>query len=430
MHSNNIHPVIRWWVTPKLPKEHIFIPPDKRPKGIYTKLRVYFRKWVVHPLKRRIARYWLKILQGFFGLTVVGITGSAGKTTAKEMLASILSQKGKTVWTPANVDPIYNIPSTILRCTPTTKYLILEMGVEFPGEMDFYLWLAKPRIGVITNIYQTHTQFFGNIDGVAEEKRKLIERLDKKGFAVLNKNSTYLKKAAKNTRAHVVWFGKDGLVKAEKIKITDDFKTRFTLHVAKESTEVTLPLLGTQFVENALAAAAIGFTCGAGIKEIKTGLENFNVPEHRMRPLKLKNGAIVLDDSYNNNPTAATLALQTLKEAARGRKIVVVMGDMLELGEKEKELHEDLGREIAKSGAGYFVGVGQLSRYAAGEVKKNLGEGNVWWVEKENQVLPILKRLLKKDTITLIKGSRSISLDKLVLQFHPKPLELSPKSYL
>lgn len=416
MHSNNIHPVIHWWATPKLPREHIFIPPDKRPKGIYPTLRVYFRKWVIHPLKRRIARYWLKILQGFFGLTVIGITGSAGKTTAKEMLATILKQKGKTVWSYASVDPIYNIPTTILRCTPRTKYLILEMAVEFPGEMDFYLWLAKPKIGAITNIYQTHTQFFGNTDGVAEEKGKLVEQLDKKGFAVLNKNSTYLQKIAKNTRAHVVWFDKDGLVRAEKTKITDDFKTRFTLYVAKESTEVTLPLLGTQFAENALAAASVGHICGASLEEIKKGLENFEAPEHRMRPIKLKNGALILDDSYNNNPTAARLALQTLKEAAGGRSAIIVMGDMLELGEKEKELHKELGREIVKSGAEYFVGVGQLSRYTAGEVKKNLGEGNVWRVKKEKQVLPILKRLFKKDTITLIKGSRSIGLDKVILK--------------
>lgn len=416
MHSNNIHPFIRWWVTPRLPQEHIFISRKKRPKEIDKIIRVYFRKWVVHPLKRRFARYYLMFLQYFFGLTVIGITGSAGKTTAKEMAAAILTQKGKTVWTPANLDPIYNIPSTILLCMPTTKYLILEMGVEFPGEMDFYLWLAQPKIGVITNIYQTHTQFFGSINGVAEEKGRLAEQLDKKSFAVLNKNGIHLQKIAKKTKAKVIWFDKNSPIRAEKIKITDNLKTQFTLYVAKKSIEVTLPLLGSQFVENALAAASVGHICGVSLEEIKKGLENFEAPEHRMRPIKLKNGALILDDSYNNNPTAARLALQTLKEAAGGRSAIIVMGDMLELGKKEKELHKELGREIAKSGVGYFIGVGQLSRHMADEIKKNLGEGNVRWVEKENQVLPILKGLLKKDTITLIKGSRSIGLDKLVLQ--------------
>lgn len=414
MNSNNIHPVIRWWATPKLPREHIFISPEKRPKEIDKIIRVYFRKWVVHPLKRRIVRYYLKFLQQFFGLTVIGITGSAGKTTAKEMAAAILSQKGKTVWTPANLDPIYNIPSTILRCMPTTKYLILEMGVEFPGEMDFYLWLARPRIRAITNIYQTHTQFFGSINGVAEEKEKLAEQSEPDDFVVLNKDNTYLQKIAKKTKAKVIWFDKDSPIRAEKIKITGDFKTQFTLHVAKKNIEITLPLLGSQFVENALAAAAIGFACSATIKEIKTGLENFNVPEHRMRPIKLANGALILDDSYNSNPTAAKTALETLKEVSGKKKMIVVMGDMLELGKDEKERHKELGRQILAMVPKLLIGVGRLSQYLAREAKRKMPEGSVKWAGSQKEVLPILTPALKRDTVTLIKGSRSIGLDKLI----------------
>lgn len=415
MSSSNVPWIIGWWVTPKLPKEHIFIPPDKKPKGIYPTLRVYFRKWVVHPIKRRLARYYLKFLQAFFSLTVIGITGSAGKTTAKEMLAAILKQKGKTVWSHASVDPIYNIPTTILRCTPRTKYLILEMAVEFPGEMDFYLWLAQPKIGIITNIYQTHTQFFKDINGVAREKRKLVDSLSEDGFAILNRDNLYTRKFDETIKAKAVWFGQNTSIKAAKIRITKSLTTTFNLSMEQNSAEIELPIPGGQFVTNALAATAVGYALGATLEEIKQGLENFSMPEHRMEIVHLKTGAIILDDSYNNNPSAAKEALETLKSIAGKRKIIVVMGDMLELGEKEKQLHEELGREIAKSGVGYFIGVGQLSRYAVDEAKKKLEEKNVWWVEKENQVLPILKRLLKEDTITLIKGSRSIGLDKVVL---------------
>lgn len=416
MHSNNVHPIIRWWVTPKLPKEYIFIPREKRPKKLYQIIRVYLRKWSVHPLKRRIARHYVKFLQQFFGLTVIGITGSTGKTSTKEMVYSILSQKGEVERSMLNIDPTFNIPTTILRCGPSTKYLILEMGVEFPGEMDFYLWLARPKVGVITNIYQTHTQFFGSPEGVAQEKIKLIKCLPQDGFAVLNRENVFTRRMEKETKAKVTWFGKGSQITAQKIEITENLKTKFRLLVNRESTEIELPLLGSQFTENALAAAGVGHILGASLEEIKNGLENFEAPEHRMRPIKLKNGALILDDSYNNNPTAARLALQILKESAGGRKMVVVMGDMLELGKDEKERHRELGRAIAKTGAKYLVGVGKLAKYIVDEAKKEMPKENIFWCKSAEEVPPVLSPILKKDTIILIKGSRSIGLDKLVSQ--------------
>ena len=120
------------------------------------------------------------------------MTGSVGKTTTKEMLVSILKQVGYTVASYKNIDPVYNIPMTILKCRPGTRYLVLELGVEYPGEMEFYCWLVKPNIGIITNIYPTHIQFFGSIKGVANEKENLIRHLPKSGFAILNRDNKYL----------------------------------------------------------------------------------------------------------------------------------------------------------------------------------------------------------------------------------------------
>ena len=122
MVSNKVPRIIQWWVTPKLPKEHIFIPHESKPKGVNNLVRVYFRKWMIHPVKRRMAKYYLLFLQKFYGLIVVGITGSAGKTTVKDMTALILAQKGKTISSYKNIDPVYNIPSSILKCRPGTKY--------------------------------------------------------------------------------------------------------------------------------------------------------------------------------------------------------------------------------------------------------------------------------------------------------------------
>lgn len=416
--------LIRWWVTPKLPEAHIFIPPDKRPKGIYQILRVYSRKWLWHPIKRRLARWWLKSLQKFFNLTVVALTGSAGKTTTKEMLAAILQQRalpagrqGETVWSYANIDPVYNIPTTILQCRPSTRYLILEMGVEIPGEMDFYLWLAQPKVGLITNIYQTHTQFLGDIKGVATEKAKLVRSLGKDEISVLNKDNPHCLTVGKNLHSPVVWFGKTGFVRATNIKITPTFSTKYILFVGKQNVEIELPTLGEQFVENSMAAAATAWACGATLAQIKAGLESFQPVEHRMKPLRLKNGALVLDDSYNSNPSAAKAALETLKQVAKdlpaGRqevRTVAVLGDMLELGKGEIAQHRKLGRLVKQMGINYLIGIGPLSKYMVEASRMK----NVEWVEKAEDVMPKLKPLLKKNTVTLIKGSRSIGLDKVV----------------
>ncbi|MBI2007543.1 MAG: UDP-N-acetylmuramoyl-tripeptide--D-alanyl-D-alanine ligase [Candidatus Blackburnbacteria bacterium] len=410
---SSIPKVIHWWVGSKLHPHYFIIPPERRPKGFYKLTRLYFRTWVVHPLKRRMARYYLKFLQTFFGLTVIAVTGSTGKTSTKEMIHTILAQKGESTRTAANIDPTFNIPSTILKCTPFTKYLVLEMGVEFPGEMDFYLWLAHPKVGIITNIYQTHTQFFGNLAGVAREKVKLVRVLPQNGFAVLNKENALTRKMGKAIKAKVIWFGNSAHVRAQKIQITKDLKTRFLLHINKESIEIELPLLGSQFVDNALAAATVGHVFGANLKEIKKGLENFETPEHRMRPIKLKNGAIILDDSYNSNPAAAKAALETLKKVAGSKKMIVVMGDMLELGKEEIERHKELGKTISEMSAVYLIAVGPLAKNIATEGKK-AKMTDVWWVGSQEEVLPVLKPILAKDSVALVKGSRSVGLDKLV----------------
>lgn len=414
MASDKIPKIIQWWVTPKLPKEHIYVPQEKRPKDFYQIIRVYSRKWMAHAVKRRIAKYYLVFLQRFFGLKVIGITGSCGKTTVKEMVAKILSSGGETQASFKNIDPVYNIPTTILKCRPSTEYLVLEMGVEYPGEMDFYLWLAKPVVGVITNIYPTHTQFFKSIRGVAKEKVNLVKYLPKDGFAILNRKNKYTKSFEKKTEAKVIWYGDNSEVKAKNLIINKSLNTKFTLVLDKDKINVQLPVIGRQFVSNALAAASVGHALGLSIDQIKRGLEGFAKPEHRMSVVRLRSGTLLIDDSYNNNPEAAREALFTLKEIAQGKKTIVVFGDMLELGKREKDYHQELGRFISSLDIDYLIGVGSLSKYVVlGALIKMKGD-NVSWVSSQEKVDSILKPYLKKGAVLLIKGSRSIKLEKLV----------------
>ncbi|MDO8452323.1 MAG: Mur ligase family protein, partial [bacterium] len=297
--TNKPNSFFQWWQSPKLPPVHIWVNQETRPSNPIKFLRLYFRKWLVHPVKRRLVKYYLLYLQTFKETKVIAITGSAGKTTTKEMLASILSQKGKTVYSFENIDPVYNIPTTILKCTPNTKYVILEMGVEYPGEMEFYLWLAKPDVAVITNVYQTHTVFFGDIEGVAREKGTLVKKLDKKATAILNYDNIHTLKIGGNLNCKVVWFGKNSHASSSDSKITPNLTNKFTLHLGKDKINVQLPIVGSQFEANALAAAATAEACGATLREIKSGLEAFKSADHRMKPIKHKSGALILDDSYN-----------------------------------------------------------------------------------------------------------------------------------
>jgi UDP-N-acetylmuramyl pentapeptide synthase len=288
------------------------------------------------------------------------------------------------------------------------------MGVEFPGEMDYYLWLARPNIGVITNIYPTHTEFFKNVLGVAKEKGKLIQSLSQKGTAVLNLENLYLRKIAKATKAKVVWYGAKSDISAENLSFDESLRNKYTLKIGLSKINIQIPLLGSQFVSNSLAAAAVGFICQVPIKSIKRGLEDFEVPEHRMKPIRLKSGCLILDDSYNNNPEAAKEALKTLKLVSQNKKKVVVMGDMLELGKLEKKYHRLIGKLIGALGVDYLIGVGFASKELVKEASKTMRKGSFWWVKDWRKVLPILKPLLKEQTVVLIKGSRSIGLDNVI----------------
>ena len=400
--QNNI--LYKWWFG-SISGEHLKIT-NKTPKE-------YLYKFFIHPIKRRVAKYYLVLLRKFFGLKVIGITGSAGKTTTKEMTASILAESGKTAASYANTDPVYNIPTTILRCTPLTRFLVLEMGVEFPEEMDFYLWLAKPDIGLITNIYPTHTEFLKNIQGIAKEKGKLALTLGTHDYAVLNKESKILQGISKAIKAKIVWYGKGGKVNAGNTRFLNDSSTEFTLSIGKNKLSIHLATLGEQFVNNSLGAAAIAHSLGVKPSDIKNGLEKFKPLEHRMTTHTLRSGAIVLDDSYNNNPEAAKEALKTLKDLAGKRKMVVVFGDMLELGSLSLSAHRELGGIIASMGADRLIGVGAASKELVQTAKVKMGD-NATWVSGTDEVLPVLKPVLGKDTVVLIKGSRSISLDRLV----------------
>ncbi|OGM84043.1 hypothetical protein A2434_02520 [Candidatus Woesebacteria bacterium RIFOXYC1_FULL_41_14] len=397
-----INPLIRWWVTPMLPPEDIFANHN------------FVSQWLTHPIKRRLAKAYLNYLRRHGEVEVIGITGSVGKTTTTAILASILKRVGKTVCSAEGVDPVYNIPNTILKATPATKFLILEMSVEYIDEMDYYLWLAKPDMGIITNIAVTHTEYLKNKEGVAEEKGKIIKYLDKNATAILNMDDPVVQKLGNNTKAKIVYFGEKTDVSASNIKINNDMSTNFTLKINMNTKIVHMNALGKQFVNNALAAAAAADSLGVGIDDIIKGIELFERPRHRLTVIKSDTNGIIFDDTYNSNPRAASESLDTFTEIAGTRKKIAVIGDMLELGKFEEQAHRELGKKAGSVGLSYLIGVGSAARFIVEEASKRMGNKYCFLVSNFSEALQITKPLLGKDTALFVKGSRSIHLDKLV----------------
>lgn len=398
---------LRWWAGKGIADFYISMPMNP------------VKKWIIHPPKRRISKYYLLLLRKIFGLKVIGITGSVGKTTTKEMITAVLAQRYKVVHSQANIDPTYNIPTTILKCTPRTQILVLEMGVEYPGDMDFYLWLAKPDVGVLTNIYWTHTQFLGSVEGVVKEKRKLVTGLSSKGWAVLNSDDSRVAKLKDDTGAKVILYGtkSSAQIRAEDVKISGNLKTAFNLKIDTDIQSITLSLLGEHWVFAALAAAACGQIFSVPIEKIKTGLESVSPQAHRMIPLVTKPGAIIINDTYNSSPLGAMAAITTLVKIGKGKKKIAVLGDMLELGDYEKEGHMEVGTWAAKSGVDLLFCIGQRSEFLRqGALAGGMKEDRVFVYKRAKDAIFDITGLLDKNIVVLFKASRKLKFDQLVEQ--------------
>lgn len=390
---------LRLWTGP-LPHQELF--PDRRVNPLVH--------WIYHPAKRWLAKYWLQFLQKSFGLRVIAITGSVGKTTTKDMLYSILSLVSPTVATEKNITSTYSIPSAILKCRTSTRFLILEMGVEYPGDMTFYTWLAKPNISILTSINFAHTQFFGTLDRYSAEKLKL---LTSSTLAITNSDDPNIK-----LTFPAYFFGKDPKSYTQIIKshLTPNFQTQIDLKVNGQPFTATLPVLGEHFSYPAAAAATAAFLVDVPIQIITRGLTEFTPPPHRLTPTTLPSGVILLDDTYNASPQAVTAALNALLQVSIMTKTtpIVVFGQMNELGQYEQSTHEQVGDQV---------------RHLKSQVKNMgllcLGPATKFTIQKagfgqyfDNQIdlLLAIQKILKENhqICILIKSSRSWHLDELI----------------
>lgn len=366
----------------------------------------------LHVLKIYLARQFSKL---FSPDKFVAISGSVGKTTCVSAAVVVLSQKFKTISTQLNLDPVLNVPSTILKLNPSYKKVVLEMGVEYRGEMDFYLSLVRPKTAIITKISYAS-------DEIIEEKVKLIESLPEDGVAILNWDDPLSKKLAAKCRANLIYFGTDAkncTVWAGNVKI-ENFKTTFELNLGVERVKVNLQLLGLQQIYPVLAAAALGVTLDIPLTKIKLALESIQPQEHRMQPILGPNGSIILDDTYNASPAAMDDAIDALLQIPSRRRILV-LGEMKELGNNSESLHRKIGERIYKEKLDLVL-LGSGGANFIAEELRDLGflEDRFAVNLQTGQIVSRLLRTLGKGDVCLIKGSRATRLDEVVKRIAKK----------
>ncbi len=355
-----------------------------------------------------LAKYYRKK----FPIPAIGVSGSVGKTTTKEMISAVLSESMNVLKTEKNYNGQLGLPLTIFNIESSHDVAVLEMGVSIPGEMDKLSEIADVNFGVITNIGLSHIENFKSQETTCKEKLKMIKSSE--GVFYLNGDSPLLAEAAKMTDKKIVYFGINGNYpyKCEDIYSDNNF-TYFTLVTSNYREPIKIPCLGMHNVYNALASIAVAVELGIHMDDIKNGLLKFKNVEMRQQISDI-NGITLIDDSYNASPDSVKSSVSILKNLSSVGKNIVVIADMLELGEKSHEIHYDTGRYIALEGIDVLITIGENSKYLAdGAVFTNQNIKSVH-CENNKEAFRNLKTILSKGDKVLIKGSRGMHTDEIV----------------
>ena len=360
---------------------------------------------------QQIARFWRSKLD----LKVIGITGSVGKSTTKELVSEVLEQRYRTLRNPGNLNNEIGLPLTILQLSSAHQRAVLEMGFYVPGEIALLCEISKPQIGIITNIGTVHAERAGTQETIARGKAELIQALPPApdGIAILNYDDTLVREMANLTRARVFFYGLDSHADlwADGIEGLGLEGIRFRLHFRNETIHLRVPLIGRHSVHTALRAAAIGLVEGLTWQEIYNGLRSPHT-QLRMMTVRAPSGALIIDDTYNASPESTLAALNLLDELS-GKKIAV-LGDMLELGQYERIGHEMVGVRAAEV-VDELITVGERGKFIA-EAARDAGLNSSAIASVDNclQAIQFLENRLDDQTVVLIKGSRGMQMDLIV----------------
>jgi len=351
---------------------------------------------------------------------VIGITGSNGKTTVKEMIASILSQKGAVLATDGNLNNDIGVPLMLLRIKPELHGVaVIEMGANHAGEIAYLASLVQPQVAVITNAAAAHLEGFGSLEDVARAKGEIWQGLRESGTAVINLDDEFADYWRELVVDHEsIGFG---LLPSAEVRLAEGgvhwaisekgYKSTFSIQTPAGVIAIAMDLAGRHNVMNALAASAASMVAGANLAEIQAGLERMAPVKGRLQPKTTAHGQLLIDDSYNANPASLRAAIDVLMQAP-GEKILV-MGDMAELGGKADQIHFEVGEEVREKGVDQLLAYGKH----CAEAVKGFGMGASCFANQQDlieRLLPMLEEPAHQDAVLLVKGSRSAVMENVV----------------
>ncbi len=354
-----------------------------------------------------------RIYRDKFKVKVIGLTGSNGKTTTKEMIAEILSTKFKTLKTEGNLNNNFGVPLNLFRLEKSHEVAVIEMGINHFGDMEILCEIANPDFGLITNIGTAHIEFLKSREGIAEEKGKLFKYLIKKnGFGFVNSDEKLIKQQAKGFKKKLTFgFNTQADVRGKILSLNNLAQPSLKIAYRNKSEVINLPTFGIHTAQNALCAAAIGLKFGVSLKKIKSTLENFQSYDKRMQVTEVDCYTII-NDAYNANPDSMQMAIQTMNLMKGYFQKIAVLGDMLELGEFSERFHRELAHYLKENGIQKVYFFGELTQLSNDEALKL--ELDAKHFDDKKQIAREIKNSIPEGSLILLKGSRKMKMEEVI----------------
>jgi len=361
--------------------------------------------------------------------SLIGITGSMGKTTAKDFAAQVLQTEFSVYRSPGNYNNLFGLPLAVFGLSDTDHIGIFEMGMSVPGEIAEMCRIAKPALGVITNVAPVHLEFFKSLEDIARAKGELAESLPADGTLIYNADDLLVQGIAARFPGHKISFGRtsDAQVFADQIETVGLQETRFRLHCAGLSLRALIPLAGTHFVMNALPAVALGLHYRINLEQIVESLRHLEQALMRGQIIRLGQGIVLIDDSYNSNPRALAQMTETISRLPCENRRILVAGEMLELGEAAPALHYECGSLAARSGVDVVVAIqGAAREIARGAAAAGLPQAQAHFFPDVETAIEFIAKLVQPGDLLLVKGSRGVRLERVVLALKSRCEEPAP----
>lgn len=361
-----------------------------------------------------LAEFWRRL----YPVPVVAITGSNGKTTTKEMVASILDRSWKVLKNQGTFNNLVGLPITLLQLNNTHQAAVVELGMNQPGEIKRLTEIVSPDVGLITNIQPAHLQGLGTLEGIEAAKGELFAGMAASATIVVNRDDPRVLNLASSFPGRQVSFsvnGESADITLDRILAMDVDGSRFLLKLPEETLEIDLPVLGLHHLNNAVAAAAVVWALNLPTKTIANGLANFKPVDKRMEVLTIPGEISIINDSYNANPVSMAAALETLRQVKKQGRGFAVLGDMLELGDESAALHSQVGAKAAQEGVDYLLALGeQASHLLAGAAEAGMDSNRLIQASDHQEIASQVRNLMAAGDWILVKGSRGMRMEKVV----------------